>query len=137
GEAPSQRFRFEQYFGELEKRQISFDVSPFLDTRAFFILYKPGHWFSKLAGITRGLFRRIGDLFSMARYNVVFIHREATPIGPPVFEWIIAKIFRKKIVFDFDDAIWLPNASESNDKLTRLLKRFRNAENISRWATVV
>jgi glycosyltransferase involved in cell wall biosynthesis len=40
-------------------------------------------------------------------YDFVFIHREAAPLGPPIFEWMLAKIFRRKIIYDFDDAIWL------------------------------
>jgi hypothetical protein len=40
-------------------------------------------------------------------YDFVFIHREAAPLGPPIFEWMLAKICRRKIIYDFDDAIWL------------------------------
>ena len=47
------------------------------------------------------------------RYDVVFIHREIYPVGPVVFERI-QKFINGKIVFDFDDAIYLPNAAESN-----------------------
>jgi glycosyltransferase involved in cell wall biosynthesis len=53
-------------------------------------------------------------LFRVNNVDIVFIHRECAPIGPPVFEWIIAKILRKRIIFDFDDAIWLPNTSKEN-----------------------
>jgi glycosyltransferase involved in cell wall biosynthesis len=45
-------------------------------------------------------------MFSLISYDYIFIHREITPIGPPFFEWLIAKVFRKKIIYDFDDAIW-------------------------------
>ncbi len=43
----------------------------------------------------------------LSYFDYVFIHREVAPVGPPVFEWLIAKVFRKKIIYDFDDAIWL------------------------------
>ena len=137
GEAPSQRFRFEQYFPELEKRGIPYHVSPFIDRKAWSILYKPGHWFGKFFGIIRGIARRILDLFKLWKYDFVFIHREATPFGPPFFEWMIAKVFKKHIIYDFDDAIWLPNASKSNSKLTMQLKRFHNPRNICLWADKV
>lgn len=137
GEAPSQRFRFEQYFPALRQQGIEYDTSPFLDKKAWDILYKPGHWAGKIAAIFRGCFRRLGDLFRMGKYDVVFIHREAAPAGWPIFEWLITHLFKKHTVYDFDDAIWIPNASESNSKLTMFLKRFRNTEDICRWVSVV
>ncbi len=137
GEAPSQRFRFEQYFSELQKREIYFHVSPFLDREAWKIIYRKGHWFGKLAGILRGYYRRILDLFRLKKYDCIFIHREAAPFGPPVFEWMIMKVFKKFTIFDFDDAIWIPNASESNNKLTMLLKSFHNTRDNCRWATKI
>ena len=72
-------------------------------------------------------------MFSLGRYDFVFIHREAAAIGPPVFEWLITKVFRKKVVFDFDDAIWLKNTSSTNSVIS-LFKRYKNAENLCKWA---
>jgi glycosyltransferase involved in cell wall biosynthesis len=69
----------------------------------------------------------------MSGYDFVFIHREAAPIGPPVFEWIIAKILRKKIIYDFDDAIWLPNTSDSNN-IVAGLKWHSKVGHICRWS---
>jgi glycosyltransferase involved in cell wall biosynthesis len=31
-------------------------------------------------------------------YDYIFIHRETSPIGPPVFEWAIAKIFKRSFM---------------------------------------
>ena len=133
GEAASQRFRFEQYFDLLRQNNLEFDVSPFLDKKSWDILYQRGHFFQKLAGILRGKFRRIRDLFRMGRYDYVFIHREIFPVGPPVFEFIITKILRKKVIFDFDDAIWIPNHSDQN-RFMYFLKRFKNATTLIKWS---
>jgi glycosyltransferase involved in cell wall biosynthesis len=114
GQAPSQRFRFEQYLGILEEKGISFELSPFLDKKSFKILYKKGHQSEKFLAILKGFIKRFLLLFRVSGFNIVFIHREAAPIGPPIFEWITAKVFRKKIIYDFDDAIWLPNTSREN-----------------------
>jgi glycosyltransferase involved in cell wall biosynthesis len=114
GAAASQRFRFEQYLALLTQQGISYTLAPFLDLKTWSILYKKGHALQKLAGILKGFMRRINLLFQLQAYDYVFIHREASPVGPPVFEWLIAKVFRKKIIFDFDDAIWLPNTSVNN-----------------------
>jgi glycosyltransferase involved in cell wall biosynthesis len=66
----------------------------------------------------------------------VFIHREASPLGPPIFEWILTKVWRKKVVFDFDDAIWIPNTSQEN-KLAASLKAFWKIPKICKWVDTV
>jgi glycosyltransferase involved in cell wall biosynthesis len=136
GEAGSQRFRFEQYLDELTKRGYSYKISSFLDKKTWNVLYEKGYFFTKFFGLLQGYGRRIIDLLNISRYDVIFIHREALPFGPPFFSWIAAKVCRKKIVFDFDDAIWLPNASESN-KLTKYFKQFENAIRLCKWSTKI
>ena len=133
GEAASQRFRFEQYFSLLEEKGIKYDVKPFMSKRTWDILYSPGKLFYKVRGIAGGYARRKLLLFSMRKYDYVFIHREAKPFGFPWYEWIIAKVLRKKIIYDFDDAIWLKNYSESNKKFS-FLKRYSNAKKLCKWA---
>ncbi len=133
GTAASQRFRFEQYLGFLREEEIEYTLAPFLDDATWKILYKPGNTLRKAWGIGKGFLRRLGILFTVANYDFVFIHREATPLGPPWVEWIIAKIFRKRIIFDFDDAIWLANTSENN-KIASKLKWHQKTASICRWA---
>src|SRR5690606_21158248 len=117
GTAPSQRFRFEHFYGVLTEAGFEIQTQSFIDIETWNILYKPGNFFKKIFGFIKGIIRRVWMLFRLHRYKIVFIHREALPFGPPIFEWLIKKVFRKKIVFDFDDAIWLPNVSDSNKKL--------------------
>lgn len=112
--AASQRFRFEQYLEDLQKKNHDITLQSFLDAPTWEILYKKGNTFRKLWGISKGFLRRWKVIFQAKKYDYIFIHREASPLGPPVFEWILAKILGKKIIFDFDDAIWLPNTSQSN-----------------------
>ncbi len=133
GRAPSQRFRFEQYFGALTAHGHEYRLAPFLSVGTWDILYKPGQAATKALGIIGGFARRLGLLFVVPAYDFVFIHREAAPIGPPVFEWIIAKVLRKKIIYDFDDAIWLANTSEAN-KLAASLKWHHKVADICQWA---
>src|SRR4051812_43061107 len=123
GTTPSQRFRFEQYYPLLLKNNISYRTASFLNRRAWEVLYRKGFFMTKFFSLLSGYVKRFLLLFSLNKYDIVFIHREAEPFGPPVFEWIAAKVFRKKIVYDFDDAIWIPNASESNS-MTKWFKRF-------------
>ncbi|HXA02557.1 MAG TPA: glycosyltransferase [Cytophagaceae bacterium] len=133
GIAPSQRFRFEQYLGILKKTGISFDISPFFDEGSFQILYKKGLHIRKLWGVAKSFIKRWFLLFSIHRYQFIFIHREASPLGPAFFEWIIAWVLRKKIIYDFDDAIWLPNTSNEN-RIVSHLKWHRKVSSICRWA---
>jgi len=136
GEAPSQRFRFEQYIDELSAQNLSIEIHPFLNDKTWRKLYDKGSFFGKAFGITGSFWRRFLLLFRLLKADYIFIHREAAMIGPPVFEWIIANILRKKYVFDFDDAIWLPNYSETNAKFHRL-KAYWKTKWIIKWADKV
>lgn len=112
--AASQRFRFEQYFELLKEEGIEYRVSPFLSSGVWRIFYRNGYYLSKTYALVRGFISRIITLFQARNYDFIFIHREAAPVGPPVFEWMLSKVLGKKIIYDFDDAIWIPNSSESN-----------------------
>lgn len=133
GQAPSQRFRFEQYFELLTQKGYRFKVAPFLDDETWRILYKPGMAFKKALGILAGFWRRFLLLFQLGNYDYIFLHREASPIGPPWFEWIAAKVLGKKIVYDFDDAIWIPNTSDNN-KIVAGVKWHHKVDSICKWA---
>jgi glycosyltransferase involved in cell wall biosynthesis len=133
GKAPSQRFRFEQYYRLLESKGISFHIKPFLSDAVWEILYKPGRFHLKAWGIFSGLFKRFALLFKLKSYDYIFIHREATPIGPAFFEFIASRLLRKKIIYDFDDAIWIPNYSEANSFFS-FLKGYKNVKHICRYA---
>ena len=133
GEAPSQRFRFEQYISLLEQNGYQIHFAPFLDKKTWEKLYKEGSFLKKITGIIRSFARRLITILTIYKYDFVFIHREASHIGPPIFEFIIAKIFRKKYIYDFDDAIWLANYSESNAKVHRL-KAYWKVKYCIKWA---
>ena len=133
GRAPSQRFRFEQYLDLLTAYGHQYQLAPFLSVATWNILYKPGQAAAKALGILSGFARRAGLLFTVPGYDFVFVHREAAPVGPPVFEWLIAKVLGKKIIYDFDDAIWLANTSEAN-KIAAGVKWHHKVADICRWA---
>ncbi len=133
GQSPSQRFRFEQYFNLLESSSFTFDVRSFWNIATWQILYKKGNFGRKALAALSGFFKRLLLIFSLHKYDFVFIHREAAPLGPPLLEWIIARLFQKKIIYDFDDAIWLPNTSEQNGIIS-FLKWHRKVNAICRWS---
>jgi hypothetical protein len=87
GQAASQRYRVEQWLPLLQEQEVIYKLSPFWSQRAWGILYKPGHILSKGLGLLLGFLRRVLLLWQLPIYDFVFIHREATPVGPPWFEW--------------------------------------------------
>jgi glycosyltransferase involved in cell wall biosynthesis len=136
GEAPSQRFRFEQYLSFFEDEGYTIEFYPFLSDKTWKALYKEGSFFAKAFGMLGSFWRRFLLMFQLRSADVIFIHREASMIGPPVFEWTIAKVLRKKFIYDFDDAIWLPNYSDSNARFHRL-KAYGKVKKIMKWAHVI
>ena len=136
GEAPSQRFRFEQYINLIENEGFTVEFHAFLSDKTWKALYKQGSFFAKAFGMLGSFWRRFMLMFKLRSADVIFIHREASMIGPPIFEWIIAKILRKKYIYDFDDAIWLPNYSATNAKFQRL-KAYGKVKKIMKWAHAI
>lgn len=131
--APSQRFRFAQYLHFLPEAGIDYDCFSYLSDRAWENLYKPGNFFRKFLSIARGYLNRLILLRKLRKYDFIFLHREAAPLGPPLLEFILVSILGKKLIYDFDDAIWLPNFSESN-KFFSFLKWYSNTRYICRRA---
>lgn len=132
GEAPSQRFRFEQYFDALRAHSVEYNVQSFLTKHNWRIFYGKGKILQKTLALLSGFWRRTVGLVDAWRADYVFIHREASPIGPPLFEWIIAQVLRKRIIYDFDDAIWLTDKRES--VINRLIKNRGKISTICKWS---
>lgn len=132
--APSQRFRVELFLPELDKANIEYHLQSFIDEKTWHHLYGGGGFIRKSWGVLKGFVRRWKlVLFDLGKFDFVFIHREAAPVGPPVFEWIISKVFRKKIIYDFDDAIWIPNTSKVN-KFASWFKACWKIKYICKWS---
>ncbi|GAA4728153.1 glycosyltransferase family 4 protein [Flavisolibacter ginsenosidimutans] len=137
GRAPSQRFRVEAYFPLLRQAGYPFSIHTFFDDAAWNVLYRKGAALQKAWALIKGFSRRFFMLFFLVpKHEFIFIHREAAPLGPPLLEWIIARLFRKKIIYDFDDAIWIPNTTAVNG-VAASLKCFWKVKRICEWASNV
>ena len=132
-ESASQRFRFEQYLEILLKYGHSYKVQSFLNSSDWKILYEKGKIARKVIVLGHGLIRRLFILFHINRFDLIFIHREAMPLGPPAIEWVIAKILKKKIIFDFDDAIWLTDRQNEPGWLSAIKWR-KKIEYLCQWS---
>lgn len=83
--------------------------------------------------LLKGFSKRLLVIPAIIPADYVFIHRETTPIGPPVFEWLIAKVLHKKIIYDFDDAIWLTDKINES-KIERLIRWRSKVASICKWS---
>lgn len=111
--APSQRLKFEQYYPSWREAGWEVDVRPFWDEEAWEILYEPGLRARKAAALVRGLARRRRDLAAARRADLVYLHLEAVPLGPP---WLERAIVRAGVplVYDVDDLVHMPHGSRAN-----------------------
>ena len=134
--SPSQRFRFEQYFTVLDTNGHTYTFQSFLSPKGWKNIYSKGRQLRKAWAIASGFLRRLTILPKAAGVDIVFVHRELTPVGPPVFEWLIAKVLGKKIVYDFDDAIWLTDR-KNESWFDRMLRQRSKVASICRWSHVV
>jgi glycosyltransferase involved in cell wall biosynthesis len=136
-EAASSRYRIVQFIEPLARRGIDVTFSPFLDAALFDALYKPG---KLLRNLPRLLFRtvtRLGAVFAAMRADVVFVQREAMLFGPPVIEWLIARVLRKPMIVDLDDANWIAQRSPIYGRLATWLKWPSKTDRLIRWARAV
>lgn len=133
GVAPSQRFRVELFLPFLEQEGFRYQLLSFLDKQTADSFYLPGKKYLKIFGIVKGFLRRIVHLFKSISADFIFIHRETSPIGPPVFEWVLSKIFRKKIIYQYDDAIWIPGG-EKISFFKKWLKATWKIKYIIKWS---
>lgn len=113
GRSPGQRFRFEQYFSFLEQHGYQCELSYLVEENDDKVLYQKGHYLRKLKFVQGCVAKRARDVQRMNDYDIIFIFREALMTRSIRFE----KAFKRskaKIVFDFDDAVWLQNVSDAN-----------------------
>lgn len=129
--APGQRFRIEQWAPLLRAEGVDVVFSSFISTSALDIWYQHGHARRKIAETLKGYVNRFSYLLRPLPADVVFIYREAAFLGPALIERLLS--WRVPVVFDFDDAIYLPDTSAAN-AWSRVLKSKGKTRAICRLA---
>ena len=117
--APSQRLKYEQYYKHIEEGGFNIKTSSFVSLRFWKIIYKKGNILLKIVYTILGYLRRTLDLFTLRKYDVVYIHLWVTPFGFPIYEWLV-RLIAKKVVYDIDDMVFLGHSSEANQLLKGL-----------------
>ncbi len=100
--APSHRVRLEQYVPYLHERGSHVTIRSLLDERA----YRSRGWRLGVA-VALASIRRLDEALHAGRYDVVLVHREALPLPTALVERLLDRL-APRLVFDFDDAIYLP-----------------------------
>jgi glycosyltransferase involved in cell wall biosynthesis len=132
---PSQRFRIEQWRGTLEELGIRVRLAPFADTRLMELLYQRGRAAQKISGMIAGFVRQVKNVATAGRADVILIHRTACLAGPALLERVLT-LWRRPVLFDFDDAIYLRHTSGAN-RLFDWLKCPRKTATLCRLSSLV
>src|SRR5258705_13998361 len=136
-EAAATRYRLEQFVGPLADRGISLTVRPFLDSKAFELLYSRHALPRTALALMRAGMRRMRDLLFVSQADAVLVQREAMLFGPPLVEWLAVRMFKRPMVLDLDDATYVSYTSPTYGKLGKALKWFSKTDDLIKWAAIV
>lgn len=125
-EAPSNRLRIEQYFPYLRQHGIKTKLRPFMSSGFYRIRYRPGALPRKALSLAWSTLNRLRDIRRAGEYDVIVVHREAFPFGGAFVEQLMARS-GTPLVYDFDDAVYLPSTSGGGNPV---MQRLRNPEKI-------
>ncbi|HMB28290.1 MAG TPA: hypothetical protein VKS99_09305, partial [Blastocatellia bacterium] len=117
--APGQRFRIEQWDALLRESGVEIVYAPFECEELHSIISSRGRFGAKLRLIIRAFANRVRELFGLGDFDAIYVFREAALFGPAIFEYWI-KFSGAPMIFDFDDAVFIPYVSPSNGHLSRL-----------------
>ncbi len=133
--SPSQRYRFEQYLNYFKVNGFDWELSEIISQKDDKVFYSPGNYFKKAWILFKSLFIRLNDLRRAKQFDVIFIQREALLLGSSYFEKQFFK--RHKVIFDFDDSIWLLDTSPENKKFEFLKNPDKTKINIAHAHRVI
>jgi glycosyltransferase involved in cell wall biosynthesis len=103
------RYRVHQFLPFLRQQGVVCDVHELVDADFYRLFYTPGHALKKALRLASAGVRRVAEIYGSDKYDAIFIHRECFPMGPPLFERVLARR-GPPMLLDFDDAIYLPRA---------------------------
>lgn len=133
--SPSQRYRFEQYLNYFKSEGFDWELSEIITENDDKIFYHPGNYFTKALILLKSIFIRLNDLRRAKNFDVIFIQREALLLGSSYFEKQFYK--KNKVIFDFDDSIWLLDTSPENKKFEFLKNPNKTKINIAHAHRVI
>ncbi|NPA34514.1 MAG: glycosyltransferase family 4 protein [Chlorobi bacterium] len=127
GMAPSQKFRIDQFVPLWRERGIDFIYSGLLTEKEYVLYRRSGQALLRSKIFVMQTFRRLKDIINAGRADIVFVHREATFLPVPWLELMIYKR-AKRVIYDIDDAIWLPQPDGLIQRHKKVPVLVRNAD---------
>jgi len=114
------RFRIAQFMPYLRSVGIDVTLRSLFTADFFNLVYRRGQYVRKASGFATLALKHLASLRDLSRFDLLFLYREMLPIGPAIVERLLALRSRPPMVFDFDDAIFLPSVSDANRPIAAL-----------------
>lgn len=106
-QGPASRYRVYQYLEYLKERGVEYTVSPSISAKAYRKFYKQDTLLKNICFLGIIFLNRLRTISKARKYDLVFLQREFIPYFPVWLEKLLY-YFNQNIIFDFDDAIFLP-----------------------------
>lgn len=136
-EFPCTRYRLLQFVEPLRERGIELEVRAFLESEEYAKFYDGRGGVARFLTLIRPVLRRFRDIKKARECDVVLVQREAMLFGPAFFEWLYRVVGRKPMIFDLDDAVYIPYLSPKYGKIGSFLKFFGKTDSLMRQADMV
>lgn len=125
---PGQRYRIEQWTPWLREHGVELQAAGMIGASQQRLLHRSGRPLQKGLMLGWCMARRLLHLLRARKADVVWLYRTAWPIGPALPELMLARS-GVPFVYEFDDAIWLPDTTEGN-------RRWRSLKFSGKTATI-
>lgn len=116
--AAGQRLKYEQYLDDWAANGFELEIAPFMNMEMWNIVHKKGFTLHKIGWTLLGFIKRARDIFTLSKYDGVYIFMYVTPVGGALFEKIYRR-FAKTVIYDLEDNRFL-----GADKETKGLAQF-------------
>lgn len=113
GVQAGQRLKYEQFFDKFEQNGYDIEVASFINMNTWKIIYKKGYFFRKSLSLLIGYLKRILKIFSLNKYDTVYVFMWVTPYGFNFFEKIY-RMLSNKIIYDIEDNILIIKKNKIN-----------------------
>ncbi len=127
--SPGQRFRHEQYLKYLEEKGFEISYSNMLNAKQDKVFYGDGNSLEKILIGISSIWLRLKDVFRANQFDYIFIFRDAFFFG--IFFERLFKRSKAKLIFDFDDSIWIRDDNLNPSFFQRLKNPVKTGKIIS------
>lgn len=109
----SSRYRVFQYIPYLQEVGIHCEVQSFMNDELYKCSFVPGRTSRKLYRTMSAVLKRLWVLRRFRQFDVIYMQRELFPFGPPWTERLLKRL-GARLIFDYDDALFISKASRYN-----------------------